>query len=87
LEEENAAHQVAQAAALEEYNRNFPAPDPAEVIRRNEERAAQGAALLLGMPIVSNMDRPATGPGSILCDKYRLGVKGNDASACWSPAK
>ena len=87
-EEEKAAQREAQAAALAEYNRAHPAPSAEEVARRNEESAEQGAAMLLGMLIVSNINRPSIGPGSILCDNYRLGVQGaNDPRVCDSPTK
>ncbi len=61
------------------YYRLHPEEDPAV----EAQQAAAGAALLLGALIIQAAAMPATGPGSIACNKYQNGYPGaTDASVC-----
>jgi len=48
--------------------------------------AAKGAALVLGALVIIAAAMPASGEGSIACNKYRNGYPGYDSSACAAPS-
>jgi hypothetical protein len=65
-----------------EFYRKHPEQDP----KFKAQQAAEGAAIFLGALAVIAASLPASGPGSVACNKYRNGYPGaNDPSVCNVP--
>ena len=77
-----AHNQRVEAQESAEYYRQHPDQDP----KVKERKAAEGAAILLGALLIQGANMPATGPGSIACNRYQNHYPGaNDSSVCNVP--
>jgi hypothetical protein len=78
----NAARRAQNQQQLADFYRQHPDQDPNVEARK----AAEGAALLLGALLIQGAAMPASGPGSVACNKYQNHYPGNyDGSVCDVP--